>query len=105
MTDQPITFQVVAESLLKDMLENIVRQHTLVNIANRISIQKTVGSANGSSFSNTLVGSNRDIFGQDKQKLKSTETARYFQCENCSRKIAGARFAQHISKCLERRKR
>ncbi|KAI5969801.1 SGF11 [Candida margitis] len=48
---------------------------------------------------------NKDIFGQDKTKLKTSETSRYFSCENCGRKIAGGRFAQHVNKCLERRRR
>lgn len=46
-----------------------------------------------------------DIFNQDKTKLKSNDTNRYFTCENCGRNISGGRFAQHINKCLERRRR
>lgn len=45
----------------------------------------------------------KDIYGQDKIKLKSSETSRYFECGNCGRQIAGGRFALHINKCLDRR--
>lgn len=47
----------------------------------------------------------KDIYGQDKVKLKTSETSRYFECGNCGRQIAGGRFAQHINKCLERDRR
>ena len=39
------------------------------------------------------------------QKLKQLETSRYFRCLNCGRNIAGGRFASHISKCLERKRK
>lgn len=48
---------------------------------------------------------NKDIYGQDKTKLKTSETSRYFECGNCGRQIAGGRFALHINKCLERDRR
>lgn len=54
---------------------------------------------------NQLKDINKDIFGQDKTKLKANETSRYFSCENCGRKIAGGRFAQHVNKCLERKRK
>lgn len=54
---------------------------------------------------NQLTDVNKDIFGQDKTKLKTNETSRYFSCENCGRKIAGGRFAQHVNKCLERKRK
>ncbi|KAK6459566.1 uncharacterized protein RJT20DRAFT_17064 [Scheffersomyces xylosifermentans] len=108
MTEQAITFQVVAESVLKDIVDNIVRQQTLATFANHVSIQQqTKGNheSNVPVISNFEIGSTKDIFGQDKTKLKTSEASRYFSCENCGRKIAGGRFAQHVNKCLERRRR
>lgn len=106
--EQLLTLQ--AESLLKDMVENIVKQQTLTNMANIYSIQQTIdvgekGSAAYTAFTNTSIGSTKDIFGQDKQKLKTSDSSRYFNCDNCGRKISGGRFAQHVNKCLERRRR
>lgn len=43
----------------------------------------------------------RDIFGNEKQ----SDSSRYFTCDNCSRKIAGNRFAAHIDRCLGGRSR
>jgi hypothetical protein len=40
----------------------------------------------------------RDIYGNEKPT-----DARYFQCSNCERKIAGNRFAAHIVRCLSGR--
>lgn len=87
------------------MLNNIVRQQTLTSVANQLSIQQTVGGHAGLPFTNTEENLMRDIFGQDKLKLKATEAARYFGCENCGRKIAGGRYAQHMAKCLDRRRK
>lgn len=87
------------------MLDNILRQQTLTNIANRVSIQHMLAPDDGSEMTNHVVGSNKDIFGQDKQKLKMTEASRYFMCENCGRKVAGGRFALHVNKCLERKRK
>lgn len=46
-----------------------------------------------------------DIFGANQHKVRQNDAARYFECSLCGRKVAGARFAQHISKCLERKRR
>lgn len=43
----------------------------------------------------------RDVFGNEKQ----SDSSRYFTCDNCSRKIAGNRFAAHIDRCLGGRSR
>lgn len=43
----------------------------------------------------------RDIFGNE----KVPDSARYFTCTNCSRKISGNRFAAHIDRCLGGRQR
>jgi len=43
----------------------------------------------------------RDIFGNEKQ----SDSSRYFTCDNCTRKIAGNRFAAHIDRCLGGRSR
>ncbi|KAG2736007.1 hypothetical protein G9P44_000097 [Scheffersomyces stipitis] len=108
MTEQPITLDLVAESLLKDIVDNIVRKQTLSSFARHVSVQsQTLGNhdTNVPVISNFAVGSNKDIFNQDKTKLKTSEASRYFSCENCGRKIAGGRYAQHVNKCLERRRR
>lgn len=81
------------------MLENIIRQQALASLSRHLSLQKTVGDDSTIKFSQDP---NKDIFGQDKAKLKSNDTSRYFECENCGRKIAGGRFAQHVNKCLTR---
>lgn len=81
------------------MLENIIRQQTLSSLSRHLSGQHTVGDESTINFSQDP---NKDIFGQDKSKLKSMDSSRYFVCENCRRKIAGGRFAQHVNKCLTR---
>lgn len=90
------------------MLTNIVKQQTLTTIANHISIERETAGNHDENFphiTNLQVGLTLDIFGQDKNKLKVAETSRYFPCENCGRKIAGGRFASHVNKCLERRRK
>lgn len=85
---------------------NIIRQVTLNNISKYKSMQETLGeNLPEKVITNVDLASSKDIYGQDKLKLKSSETSRYFECENCGRKIAGGRFAQHINKCLERKRR
>lgn len=87
------------------MLVNMVRQHTLVNMSRHRLLQETVNGEEVDVVVNKAMNSNRDIYGQEKTKLKTAETSRYFQCDNCGRKIAGGRFALHVNKCLERRRR
>ncbi|CAK7896504.1 SAGA-associated factor 11 [[Candida] anglica] len=105
MTEQPVTLEALAESLLQDLLDNIVRHQTLASVSRHRSLQETVGSKDPLQVPTYNVSSTKDIYGQDKLKLKSSEGSRYFQCENCGRKIAGGRFAQHINKCLDRKGR
>lgn len=38
----------------------------------------------------------RDVFGQE----KVPDSSRYFSCVQCSRRIAGNRFAIHLDRCL-----
>ncbi|CUM67610.1 uncharacterized protein PRCAT00005310001 [Priceomyces carsonii] len=88
------------------MINNLIRQQILNNVARHQSIRETLGTDQVKSvILNTTVGSNKDIYGQDKEKLKAAETSKYLQCENCGRKIAGGRFAQHTNKCLDRARR
>lgn len=83
-------------------MANIVRQVSLSALSSN-SIQSAAGSAVIDVAG--LTGSSKDIYGQDKLKLKTSEASRYFECGNCGRKIAGSRYAQHINKCLERDRR
>lgn len=87
------------------MITVLIKQQTLSDLARHRLLQDTVDTKGPvSTVSNPHINS-KDIYGQDKTKLKTSETSRYFQCDNCGRKIAGGRFAQHINKCLERRRR
>lgn len=89
------------------MITSFVKQQALSTLSRFRLYHETIGESNDESdtITNTNLNSNKDIYGQDKTKLKSSETSRYFQCENCARKIAGGRFAQHINKCLERKRK
>lgn len=88
------------------MLDNILRQQTLASVSRYRSLKETLGDNDkGSILISDTVSSTKDIYGQDKQKLKTSETSKYFLCENCGRSIAGGRFAQHIMKCLERKRK
>lgn len=79
------------------MLESIIRKEVLAGWSRKLSLEKADGAT---PIYSTLA--NKDIFGQDRLKLKTQDSARYFECVNCQRKIAGARFAQHVNKCLTR---
>lgn len=88
------------------MIENAIRQHTLNQMCRYRSLRSITNSNEPVGvFKNNTVASPKDIFGQDKQKLKTAESSRFVECDNCRRKIAGGRFAQHLNKCLERRRR
>lgn len=88
------------------MLDNILRQQALASLSQYRSHRNTLGEdERENTFINDSVSSTKDIYGQDKQKLKMSETSKYFQCENCGRNIAGGRFAQHMTKCLERKRK
>ena len=41
--------------------------------------------------------------GQDMYGNEKPNDVRYFECLNCSRKIAGSRFAAHMERCLNGR--
>lgn len=43
------------------------------------------------------------IQGKDMYGLEKASDVRYFECLNCSRKIAGSRFAAHMERCLNGR--
>lgn len=81
-------------------MTNIVRQVSL----SALSYNSGQPCAQSIGFADTALAS-KDIYGQEKVKLKTSEASRYFECGNCGRKIAGSRFAQHINKCLERDRR
>ncbi|KAG4407299.1 hypothetical protein JTP64_002834 [Candida tropicalis] len=87
MTDTPITYRALAESILEDLINDIIKQTTLNNLTNPIPEVS------------------KEFLNQDKIKLKQIETSKYFQCNNCGRNIAGVRFAQHINKCLDRKRK
>lgn len=92
--------------MFQDMIENAIRQQTL----NKMSRYRCLQSISNTKepvgvFINLELTSSKDIYGQDKQKLKTAESSRYFECDNCGRKIAGGRFAQHLNKCLERKRK
>ncbi|RCK58233.1 SAGA-associated factor 11 [Candida viswanathii] len=87
MTDSPITYQTLAESILDDLLNNIIKQTTLSSLTNRIPAPS------------------KEFIEQDKVKMKQAETSKYWACNNCGRNIAGVRFALHINKCLDRKRK
>ncbi|OVF07117.1 putative SAGA-associated factor [Clavispora lusitaniae] len=97
-----VTIEMLAESVYQDMMANIVRQVSLSNLSRYRAINEFVEGGYQNVVTNTQMNSNKDIFGQNKTKLKSSETSRYFDCGNCGRQIAGGRFASHMNKCLER---
>ncbi|CAI5758135.1 unnamed protein product [Candida verbasci] len=106
MTESGITYDNLAASLLNDMINNIIKNEVLLNLSNHLSIEKQIGdNKENNNFKFQETDSSKDIYGQDKMKLKTVESGRYFSCENCGRKIAGGRFAQHINKCLERKRK
>ncbi|RCK64344.1 SAGA-associated factor 11 [Candida viswanathii] len=88
MTDSPITYQTLAESILDDLLNNIIKQTTLNSLTNRIPAAPS-----------------KEFIEQDKVKMKQVETSKYWACNNCGRNIAGVRFALHINKCLDRKRK
>ena len=109
-----------ADSIFNDLINNIIKQHTLTSLTNikdhssllNSSNSNTTSNTNGTIASNggngTTSDENNEIENstiQDKSKLKQLETSRYFRCLNCGRNIAGGRFASHISKCLERKRK
>ncbi|EGW31662.1 uncharacterized protein SPAPADRAFT_62278 [Spathaspora passalidarum NRRL Y-27907] len=102
-----VTVQELAESIFDDLVLAIINQQTLTSYANHTSIksQTARNEEQVQQITNLEEGSKLDVYGQDKIKLKSAETSRYFSCENCGRKIAGGRFASHVNKCLERRRK
>ncbi|CCE85755.1 Piso0_005382 [Millerozyma farinosa CBS 7064] len=100
------TYRNIASSLLDDMLVNIIRQQMIVAMSQQRTLYSMVGDVKGANFLIEDSGSpNKDIFGHDKQKLKSSEISKYFPCDNCGRSIAAGRLSQHMSKCLERKRR
>ncbi|QEL58187.1 hypothetical protein SBP28_000195 [Candidozyma auris] len=105
MTSSALTVQSLAESICDDMMTNIIRQVTLNTVSRYRTLQQCVEGDYLDAISPTRSTGNRDIFGNDKTKLKNSETSRYFECGKCGRQIAGGRFAQHINKCLERGRR
>ncbi|KAI5948981.1 SGF11 [Candida theae] len=90
MTEAQVTYHTLTESLLKDMISIIIKQQ----IANTYSDYMTVenNTVADPQVDQLLANFNqpkdvsRDIFGQDKTKLKTNETSRYFSCENCGQK-------------------
>ncbi|CAH2355974.1 SAGA-associated factor 11 [[Candida] railenensis] len=107
MTEQPVTLQVLVSRFGDEhLIDNIVRQQTLQSVSRHRSLQENVANSSDAKITtNYQTTASKDIYGQDKLKLKTSEGSRYFQCENCGRKISGGRFASHINKCLERRGR
>ena len=94
------------ESLLRDLVNNMARQQTLKTLSMYQSFSSTLGSGSESKlWVEDHADPSKDINGQDKQKVKASVSSRYFQCDKCKRQIAGGRFAQHITKCLERRRK
>lgn len=91
------------------MINNMVKQQVLASLTRFKSYQEAVGEDGKHATKDVIINEQlnlkNDIYGQDKAKLKSSETSRYFTCDNCGRKIAGGRFAQHMTKCLERKRR
>lgn len=71
------------------------------NSKKNLSSSTTTITANGSNNKDAKLSSNitasllEDMYGIE----KSTEP-RYFECLNCTRKIAGNRFAAHLDRCL-----
>lgn len=87
------------------MITNLIRQASLNSISRYRTLQQSVEGKYNDPLPQAKASANKDIFGNDKAKLKNSETSRYFDCGNCGRQIAGGRFAQHINKCLDRGKR
>ncbi|KAK6204761.1 uncharacterized protein RJT21DRAFT_123989 [Scheffersomyces amazonensis] len=84
MTDSEhgITFDKMAESLYEDMITIILRQQTLQAWTNHISREQMTDDANSDKMVNPAIfnrtDTSKDIYGQDKVKLKTSETSRYF---------------------------
>ncbi|CAD1811089.1 Sgf11 (transcriptional regulation protein) family protein [Candida parapsilosis] len=109
MTEAPVTVGTLTESLFNDMISKLIKQQIVNTYSDYMIIESTTVADPQvdqllANF-NQSKDINKDIFGQDKTKLKANETSRYFSCENCGRKIAGGRFAQHVNKCLERKRK
>lgn len=94
-----------SQSLLQDMVDNILMQQTLSAVSRFRSIQDNIEDHLKMVLSFERTPPTKDIYGKDKDNLKASEGSRYFQCENCGRNIAASRFAHHIAKCLERLRR
>ncbi|WLF79850.1 SAGA-associated factor [Lodderomyces elongisporus] len=108
MANENVTYGMVANSLLDDMINNIIRNQVVTHFADHACMaQATVSIPELDKLATNLqsADTNKDIFGQDRSKLKGIEASRYFSCDNCGRKIAGGRFAQHINKCLDRKRK
>ncbi|OBA20539.1 hypothetical protein METBIDRAFT_43898, partial [Metschnikowia bicuspidata var. bicuspidata NRRL YB-4993] len=88
-----------------DIVTGIIRQISVNCISRHRALQQTIGKENQPFTSLYLESCTKDIFGQEKSKLKGLETSRYFECGNCGRKISGGRFALHINKCFDRDRR
>lgn len=86
------------------MVHNLIKGETLERLSAFKSTQKLIHNDQ----LKLLIDEHKpvtDIYGQDKTKLKTNDGVKYFNCENCGRNISGGRFAQHINKCLERRRK
>ncbi|KAL6024070.1 SAGA-associated factor [Candidozyma auris] len=74
MTSSALTVQSLAESIYDDMMTNIIRQVTLNTVSRYRTLQQCVEGDYFDAISPTRSTGNRDIFGNDKTKLKNSET-------------------------------
>ncbi|KAF6072126.1 hypothetical protein FOB64_000190 [Candida albicans] len=90
MTSTPITYKTLADSIFNDLINNIIKQHTLTSLTNIKDHSSLLNSSNSNTNSNTngtiasnggngtTSDENNEIENstiQDKSKLKQLETS------------------------------
>ncbi|QBM87632.1 SAGA-associated factor 11 [Metschnikowia aff. pulcherrima] len=99
-----VSTDLLATSLFDDIILAILREVSVASLSRHRALQDFIQEKEhfSSIYPRTQT---KDIFGQEKSKLKGSETSKYLECGNCGRKISGGRFALHINKCLDRDRR
>ncbi|KAK9453874.1 hypothetical protein V1511DRAFT_489303 [Dipodascopsis uninucleata] len=91
-------------SLLQDFMEQITHDITLSAFAKEKKSRQpcmTCGAVHNSrngTGTNYVSRPGQDIYGR--AKLQAADSALYFECLNCTRKIAASRYAAHLERCL-----
>lgn len=87
-----ITHEIVAEEILKE-------KHLRLQYGKAKSLPKIPNKSKDKRVTDRVIlneTKGKDVFGND----KISDSSIYFSCPNCSRNIAGSRFANHINRCL-----